>query len=74
MKQIGAQTWQRSFSGHGAAKALLNPCFISAELAVKPVRISELQVNILYTYKLGKVAYYDQWNHIYAQEDHVRNY
>lgn len=34
--KISGMTWQRSFSGHGAAKALLNPCFISAEFTLKP--------------------------------------
>lgn len=31
-----AQTWYRSFSGHGAANALLNPCFIIAGSIITP--------------------------------------
>jgi len=31
-----AQTWYRSFSGHGAANALLNPCFILAGSMITP--------------------------------------
>lgn len=48
MKRVGEWTWYRSLSGQEAAKALLNPCFISAGLAVKPAMISELYIKILH--------------------------